>query len=132
MDLIMDKAKEIGLLIREDDRVKRLSLAEVAFSSDFSLQKQIKTFNEARNKMFELMNQGIDDKGVIDPLNTEIRKLYEEIMADAVMKEYNSAKEGFEKLLSEVNDVIYYHATGEESGCNPSKCASCQGGCGGH
>ncbi len=58
----------------------------MAFSSDFSLQKQIKTFNEARNKMFELMNQGIDDKGVIDPSIPNIRKLYEEIMADAVMR----------------------------------------------
>lgn len=129
MDTIMEKAKEIGMLIKEDDRVKRLSLAEVAFSADFNLQSKIKEFNDARNKMFEMMNKGVEDKAVIEPLNEEIKKIYEEVMANPVMKEYNEAKTALENLIGEVNNVISYYVTGEEQGCNQSNCSSCQGGC---
>lgn len=132
MDAIMEKAKEIGLLIKEDDRVKRIAVAEVALSADFGLQKKIQQFNEARNKMFELMDKGVEDKAIVDPLNEEIKKIYDEVMANPVMKEYDDAKNGLENLMNEVNNVINFYVTGEEQGCSPSKCSSCQGGCQGH
>ena len=127
MDAIIEKAKELGLIIKEDTRVKRVAVAQVAFSADFALQKNLKEFNDSRDKMMEMMNEGVEDTSLIDPLNDKIKALYEVILETPAWKEYSAAQEEMGKLMEEVNNVINFMITGEEA-CSSSKCASC-GGC---
>jgi len=125
---IIEKAKELGQLVKDDDATKRYTLAEIAVNSDLGLQYMLREFNEKRNKMFDLMSSGNEDKAVIDPLNDEIKKLYDEIMANKTMAELNAAKDELDKILNQINSIINFYVTGEESGgCSPDKCASCHG-----
>ena len=69
-------------------------------------------------------------------LDTQIRELYDEIMAMPKMIAFNEAKEVMDKLLGSVNYIISMAANGEDPMTCPEEaphscsgsCASC-GGC---
>ena len=72
------------------------------------------------------------DEAKIKELNEELRKLYDEIMADETMVEFNEARQGVDKLLNDVNAIIAMSAQGadpetcEISDCT-GNCSSCSG-----
>ncbi len=127
---INEMAKELGEKIKEDERTKRLQLAELAVQADMSMQDKMKEFNELRDRMMGLMEKGVDDRSIIDPLNAQIKELYGEITGGPAMKEYNQAKTKFDEMMQNVNNIIMFYVTGELPGCDPSDCAGCGGGCG--
>lgn len=126
---INEKAKELGELIKESEQFKRMQLAELAVNSNTALQDQFKEFNALRERMMGLMDKGIDDKTIIDPLNLQIKDLYEKVMQSDLMKEYNEARKDFDSMLQNVNNIMMFYITGELPGCSESDCASCGGGC---
>ena len=128
MDEILSKAKELGILMKERSETHRMKLAEVAMSANFELQKKIKEFDDIRQKVFEMMNEGVEDKTIIDPLNEQLKELYSQITAHPVMVEFDAAKKAFEDMSKKVNNAVQYEITGEiQGGCSASDCASCSG-----
>ena len=65
-------------------------------------------------------------------LNQEMREVYDKIMADETMMEYNRAKSEMESLINHVSAIINMSANGENpdtvepSACTGS-CESCSG-----
>ena len=130
MQEILAKANELGQLIKESDVAKTMLAAEQAVEADVELQKKIGAFNEKREMMMDLMQQGSEDQEKIAALNDEIRQLYDAIMANKNMTDYNSARQAFDDMSNKVNGIITYYITGQnpaEGGCSGS-CSSC-GGC---
>lgn len=130
MQEILAKANELGQLIKESDVAKTMLAAEQAVEADVELQKKIGAFNEKREMMMDLMQQGSEDQEKIAALNDEIRQLYDAIMANKNMTDYNAARQAFDDMSAKVNGIITYYITGQnpaEGGCSGS-CSSC-GGC---
>lgn len=130
MQEILAKANELGQLIKDSDVAKTMLAAEQAVEADVELQKKIGAFNEKREMMMDLMQQGSEDQEKIAALNDEIRQLYDAIMANKNMTDYNAARQAFDDMSSKVNGIITYYITGQnpaEGGCSGS-CSSC-GGC---
>lgn len=124
---VIDKARELGKMIQEDERYAVYCKAKEANDSDEKLQQMI---NEFQNKRMELnIEMSKDDRSAerLTELDNAIKSLYGEIMANENMAAYNEAKNAMDDMLSRINMVITYSANGED----PMTCPTEQQGCGG-
>lgn len=133
MDVI-EKARELGKAIQQDERFIRYAKARLANDSDSALQEAIGQFNIARMELDREVNSENKDDEKVKSLNENLRKVYGDIMSSPAMVEYNTAKAELDTMVNEVNVIISKSVDGEDpetcdlhSGCTGS-CSTC-GGC---
>ena len=105
MDVI-DKARELGKLIQEDERYARYYKAKEANDNDEALQQMI---GEFQNKRMDLnVEMSKDDRSAerLTALDEEIKELYSKIMSNENMTAYNEAKNAMDDMLNRINMVI--------------------------
>ncbi len=132
MDII-EKAKELGKLLQEDERYLKFKAAEEAGEKDKELQDLIGEFNLKKlNINNETMKQDKDlDK--IKELDKELNDIYKKILANENMENYNKSGEELNKLVNYICTIISQSSEGqdpetisESNGCG-GNCASCTG-----
>ncbi len=133
MDVI-EKARELGKALQADERYVRYAKAMLDSDANKELQDKIGEFNITRmNLDAELNKDEGKDEVAVKMLNEKLRGIYEEVMANPVMVEFNEARAEVDKILSDVNTIITMCAQGadpdtcELSACT-GNCSSC-GGC---
>lgn len=133
MDVI-ERARELGKAIQQDERFIRYAKARLANDSDKALQEAIGQFNIARMELDREVNAENKDDEKVKELNENLRKIYGDIMSSPAMVEYNTAKAELDAMVNEVNVIISKSIDGEDpetcdvnSGCTGS-CSTC-GGC---
>ena len=133
---IIEKTRELGKAIQEDERYIKYNEATKASDTDTALQNKIGEFNMLRMQLNQEMSNPDKNAEKMTSLDTDIRELYNEIMGMPSMKAFNEAKEELDSLLQSVNYIITVAANGEDpmtcpetppQGCSGS-CSSC-GGC---
>lgn len=137
---IFELAKELGRQIKEDEKMKQMEAAELAYKADTELQTTITEYNVQRKALVELhkletdeesVNAGVDAKSLIADVERRINELYHKIMENKSYIAFNDAQDEVNALMNRVNQVIMFEITGEEQngdgGCTGS-CATC-GGC---
>ncbi len=135
---VIDKARELGAMIQQDERYSAYYAAKEANDKDDTLQNMISEFNMKRMQLNSEMSKAEKNDEKLKRLDEEIKSLYGEIMANPNMESYTKAKNAMDSLLNQINMVITYSANGEDPmtcpteepsvGCGGS-CATC-GGCG--
>ena len=138
MDII-EKARELGRAIQQDERFIRYAKARLANDDNKELQDAIGNFNLVRMELDREANSETksDDKIKelkVTELNEKLRKIYSDIMSTPAMTEYNTAKAALDSMVNEVNVIISKCVDGEDpdtcdtsTGCTGS-CSTC-GGC---
>lgn len=133
---VIEKARELGALIQQDERYTAYYAAKDANDKDEALQNMINEFNMKRLQLNSEMSKGERDEAKIGEIDEAIKHLYADIMKNENMTNYNKAKNDMDALLNQINMIITYSANGEDpmtcpteasSGCSGS-CSSC-GGC---
>lgn len=127
MDVIA-AARELGKALQQDERYVRFAKAMLASESDKELQDKIGEFNITRMNLDNELNKDDNkDEAEVKVLNGKLRKIYDEIMSNPIMTEYNEAKSEVDKILSDVNGIITMCA----QGADPETCEipSCSGNC---
>ena len=127
MDVI-EKVRELGKAIQQDERYIRFAKAKLANDSDVDLQNAIGNFNIKRMELEQAVSSEQKDEEKVKTLNEELRKIYGEVMASPVMVEYNTAKAMLDQLMNDVNTVLTKTLDGED----PETCdieAACTGSC---
>ena len=122
MDVI-EMTRQLGQAIQEDERYKAYMEACSINDTDVEIQNKIGEFNQLRSQLSVEMQKPDKDGEKMTALDTQIRELYDEIMA-------------MPKLLGSVNYIISMAANGEDPMTCPEEaphscsgsCASC-GGC---
>ena len=137
MDVI-EMTRKLGQAIQEDERYKYLYRRLVlSINTNVEIQAKIRgEFNQLRSQLSVEMQKPDKDGEKMTALDTQIRELYDEIMAMPKMIAFNEAKEVMDKLLGSVNYIISMAANGEDPMTCPEEaphscsgsCASC-GGC---
>ena len=129
---IIEMAREIGKAIQKDERFARYQVAEAISENDAELQDQIGKFNMMKMSIQQEAQKETRDDEKIAGLNKDLRALYDSIMENPKMVEYNEAKQALSELLGHINTIIEHSANGEDpsaidlSGCGGS-CSSCAG-----
>ncbi len=129
-------ARELGKAIQADERYIEYNKAKLANDADKELQDLIGEFNLKRQQVGLEMSKSPEEqnKERLDEANKEMQRLYTLIMSNEHMADYTMAKQGMDKLVSEVNSIISLCVNGEDpdtcdyTACTGS-CATC-GGCG--
>lgn len=132
----IELARQLGAAIQQDEIYKNFQAQSQRTDLDPELQRQIGEFNTLRMELSREMRSPNKDAEKMTCLDDQIKELYDEIMANQQMIEYNQAKEALDDLLSSVNFIITAAANGQdpmtcpdrapEGGCAGS-CASCAG-----
>lgn len=132
---IIEKARELGRLIQEEDSYKKLQDAQKNADADMELQRLIGEFNLKRMSINNEASKKERDQEKLSKLNTEMREAYSQIMSNENMIAYNDAKAAFDVVANRVLAIVQQSAEGadpetadySQSSCSGS-CATC-GGC---
>lgn len=127
---VIELARQLGATLQEDERYKKFVVAKDNNDNDTELQANIEQFNELRRQLNVEMSKDDKDADTMKNLDSDIKKLYGEIMSRPSMVEYNEAREAMDKLLSSVNFIITMAANGEDPmTCPEEQPHSCSGSC---
>lgn len=134
MDII-EQAREIGKEIQRDERYLKMQIALQNADADKELQDLIGQYNLKRMSLQNEMQAEKRDDDRVKACRMAMDALYDSIMKNGNMAEYNSAKEEMEKLMRRVNAILEQSVNGgdpetadyDEHACG-GNCAAC-GGC---
>ena len=131
----IEAARKLGAAMQADEAYIRYADAVKKNDENEELQVKISEFNLKRMNLDNEISKDDSEKDSekIQKLNAELRAIYDDIMANPAMVEFNNAKAGMDKLLQDINTIIMMCAQGadpetcEISACTGS-CSTC-GGC---
>lgn len=133
MDII-EKARELGKLIQQEETYIKLHEAQEKADADTELQDLIGEFNLKRISINNEASKAEKDQEKMQALNQEMRAVYAKIMQNENMIAYNEAKEKFDVIVNRVTAIVNNSINGEDpettdfsAGCAGS-CSTC-GGC---
>ena len=127
---VIEKARELGVLIQQDERYAAYYAAKEANDKDEALQNMINEFNMKRLQLNSEMSKEERDEQKLSELDDAIKSIYGEIMANENMSRYNVAKNAMDALLNQINMIITYSANGEDPmTCPIENTCSCSGSC---
>ena len=100
---VIDKARELGVMIQQDERYAVYYAAKDANDNDETLQNMINEFNMKRMQLNSEMSKEQRDEAKLAELDKAIKNLYSDIMSNENMDNYNKAKNAMDALLNEIN-----------------------------
>mgnify|MGYP000866844556 CR=1 FL=1 len=127
---VIEMARELGKLIQQDERYAAYNKAKEANDKDEILQNLINEFNMKRVQLNTEMSKPDKDSSKLSELDSAIKSLYGNIMANENMIAFNEAKTAMDNMLSQINMVITLSANGEDPATCPTEMSSsCSGSC---
>lgn len=136
MDVLVEMAIDLACQLQEDERCKAVFAAQQAADGDEGLQNLIGDFNLKRMAINteESKEDGERDVERLRQLNTELRAVYADIMANERMIAYNNARTALDELVRKIQTAINLavqgqdpHLAAQDISCG-GDCSSC-GGC---
>lgn len=126
MDVIL-AARQLGEALQADPAYVRFAKAMIDSEKDTELQDKIGKFNIARMNLDNELSKDEKDEVKVKVMNEELRTLYNDIMQNKSMVEYNEARAAVDKILADVNTIISMCA----QGADPKTCeiSDCTGNC---
>lgn len=122
---IIEKAHELGEMIKESEELKALKIAEKEQQEDETAQKLVGEFNIKRMNLARDIQDGkLTEEEAIKKNNEAFEEM---VKASPAIKKYVDEKQRFDKMISGVNNVINFYIMGEQEGCTHD-CHTC-GGC---
>ncbi len=127
---IIDKAQELGTMIAESEERARVSIASDKMNADEEAVKLLQTYNANRKAATEKLRGTNPSKEDLEEFKAYVQAEFEKIAGNELISEYIEASREFDNMVNQVNAVLSYFITGQESGeggCsgNCSSCGSC-------
>ncbi len=124
MDVIK-AARDLGSAMQQDERFVEYAKAKLALDKDEKLQEKVGEFNIARMNIERMSGEENRDEEKFREANLKLREIYDSIMATDIMKAYNQAKEGVDKMMSDIMAILQMCS----EGADPQTCEIPEGGC---
>ena len=127
MDII-ELSRELGRKIQQEESYINMQAANKACEEDEALQALIGEFNLKKLALNEKISAPEQDKEAVAALNTEMRKIYADIMVNENMIKLNESKAQFDTIINRVFAIVSNSANGEDPNTTDYQ-ASCSGSC---
>ena len=125
MNEILDKTRELGMLIQASEQMKNAKNAEILQANDDKAQELMKEYNLKRLNLARDMQAGkISREDAVKQNNDAFDEIVEK--SDSI-KKYIEAKKEFDTLVNQVNQILNFYITGQDPNCTHD-CSTC-GGC---
>ncbi len=126
MSNLLERAKELGELVKESEEFKTLLAAKEAFEADEEAKSIIIEYNDFQKKLYEKMRDKNASQEEIGKLKEEGEAIRVRIEENSVTSDLLAAQKVFTNVLNSVYETIQTTVTGRK-GCG-GNCGSC-GGC---
>jgi cell fate (sporulation/competence/biofilm development) regulator YmcA (YheA/YmcA/DUF963 family) len=123
---IIEMAKCLGQIIKEDEKIKALNEAQEAYNQDPDVLLLTTEYTVQQQLLMEEYANA-NNKETIDKINARINAIYNQVLETKAYKAYESAQNEVNELMQLVNDTISAEITGQSGGCTHD-CSTC-GGC---
>ena len=128
MDII-EKARELGKLIQQEESYIALQKAQADADADVELQNLIGDFNMKRMSINNEASKKDKDSDKLALLNSQMREDYSKIMSNKNMIAYNEAKDAFDMVANRVLAIVQQSAEGADPETADYSTSSCSGSC---
>ncbi|MGI6694627.1 MAG: YlbF family regulator [Christensenellales bacterium] len=122
MELILEKARELGEMLAESEAYKELGRLEESAMANTEIEGMYTRYAALRERMAEE-----EESASADSLKNELEELEAELSQHPQIKALQIARTRFGGLMEQVNRVLQIALEGGESSCGEGGCASCQG-----
>ncbi|MBR4257248.1 MAG: YlbF family regulator [Clostridia bacterium] len=126
---VLEKAAELGAMIRETEEKKRLDSATAAYEADEDMKAMIEKYNEHAKKARDDLRDGKITDAVYALCQQQLSDMSNIIMQRPAMVEYAAAKHDFDELMQKGYGEITYQITGSRP-CSHD-CGNCSANCAG-
>ena len=124
-DDILQRAKELGMMLAESDEAKALKAAEELQMADQEAQKLMMEYSLRMEKLSEEASKPGLTKEEFEKLQMDAQAEMIRICQNKNIDRYLDANRKFTNLINQVNGIIAHFVRGEDnSGCGGS-CAGC-------
>ncbi|NLO45733.1 MAG: YlbF family regulator [Clostridiales bacterium] len=129
MELIK-MARELGAAIQRDERYIRFMEAHEKNESDSGLNELIGKIQLVHMSYQHEAAKDDADGEKLKAYDKEFNGLYNEVMCNANMREYENAKQEIDKLMKKITGILTLCVRGEDPAtCDPDADQSCAGDC---
>jgi len=128
MDII-EKARELGKLIQQEESYIALQKAQADADADMELQNLIGDFNMKRMSINNEASKKDKDSDKLALLNSQMREDYSKIMSNKNMIAYNEAKDAFDMVANRVLAIVQQSTEGADPETADYSTSSCSGSC---
>ncbi len=128
---IIEKAKELGHLLKDSDIVKEYIAAKTAYEQDRQIQELLGQFNLHKMSMAMLSKQDHPDEERIADHEKQLEEVYGKIMETELMVDFQKKSERVETIIGNINNIINLYVSGGSTGGCSGSCSTC-GGCSGN
>ncbi len=127
---IINKAQELGTMIADSEERIRMTKASDAMNSNEEAVELLRTYNDNRKAATEKLRGKEPTKEELQEFKEYVQGEFDKIAGNKLIAEYIEASRDFDNMVQQVNAVLSYFITGQESGeggCsgNCSSCSSC-------
>lgn len=122
---VIEKAKELGLMLAQSDEFIHMRTAEQAQLADPESQQILKEYNDARQRLAQRANSENITEKQMQQVKEEMENEQTKLKSNPAISEYLSAVSEFNNLMQGVNSAIAFYISPEET------CGGDCGGCGG-
>lgn len=129
---VIEAARELGKVVQADERYIGYINAKNANDADGELQDLIGEFNLVRQNLAMESDKpdGERNDEKVRELTAKMHSAYDAVMSNENMAAFTMAKQGMDKLMSEINTILTYSVEGADPETCPSEPADCTGSCG--
>lgn len=128
---VIEAARELGKVVQADERFIEYINAKNANDADEELRELIGEFNLIRQNLEMESNKSEDEinDDKVNELTAKMHSAYDAVMSNENMAAFTVAKQGMDKLMSEINTILTYSVEGADPETCPSEPLNCTGSC---
>jgi len=125
---VIEKAKDLGVAIRQSEIYERLQDAQVAMENDPIASELVAKYKQKQKELYELQTMENVERSILEQTIKGLQRMGNEINQNEIIREFLSAQQAFTDLMNQVNQVLQYFVTGElaeDKGCSTAGCSGC-------
>lgn len=124
---VVEKAKELGLMLAQSKEFIRMRTAEQAQIADPESQRLLQEYDEARRDLVQRASSENVTPEELQQIRDEMESEQEKLKTNSAIAEYLKAVSDFNNLMQDVNSAIAFYISPEGS-CG-GDCGGCECGC---
>lgn len=132
MDQVFLKTRELGQALVESEIYKTMKAAEDKAMANTDAAETMSKYMEIRGELQKMLSEAEPDANKMQSLSDEMDVLHEKLQNIEDIVNLTKAREEFNNLIGQVNQVLQFIVTGRldepEGGCTGS-CSTCGGSC---
>ncbi len=126
---VIEAARELGKAIQADERYLKLAQATKANEADDALNNLISKLNLIQMS-YQHEAEGEANEEKMNEYDKQFRELYDEIMVNENMKNYENARQEVDDMMNYVMQLLSMVVNGgDPETCDPAAQANCSGSC---